>query len=89
MAVQGIFTANCVKCHTGPRAKQGIDLSSYDTAMKGGKEGVVIVAGDVAGSKLDMALHGKGAKQMPPTGPIPDPDIATIEAWIKDGAKNG
>jgi hypothetical protein len=88
-AVQTIFTANCVKCHSGPRAKAGIDLSSYETAMKGGVEGPVIKAGDAAGSKLVMALHGQGAKQMPPRSSIPAGDIATIEGWIKDGAKNG
>jgi len=89
VAVQATFTANCVKCHSGGRPKAGLDLSNYDTLMKGGKEGPVIKAGDPAGSQLVMALHGQGAKQMPPPGPLPATDIAAIEAWIKDGAKNG
>jgi mono/diheme cytochrome c family protein len=88
-AVQTIFTTNCAKCHGDGRPKAGITLTSYDGVMKGGREGAIITAGDPAGSKLDMALHGKGAKQMPPGGPIPAADIATVEAWIKDGAKNG
>jgi hypothetical protein len=88
-AVQTIFTTNCVKCHSGARPKAGIDLSSYDTLMKGGREGAVIKPGDAAGSKLVMALHGQGAKQMPPPGPLAPADVATVEAWVKDGAKNG
>ena len=90
VAVQAIFTANCVKCHGDGRPKAGIDLTNYDGVMKGGREGAVIKAGDAAGSKLVMALHGQGAKQMPPApATLPAADIATIEAWIKDGAKNG
>ncbi|MHB8635155.1 MAG: c-type cytochrome domain-containing protein [Fimbriimonadaceae bacterium] len=89
-AVQAIFSANCVKCHSGPAPKAGIDLSSYESAMKGGRQGAVINAGDAAGSKLVMALHGQGAKQMPPPpATVPAADIATIEAWITAGAKNG
>jgi protein TonB len=77
-------------CHASGKPKAGIDLTSYDSVMKGGREGAIVKAGDVSGSKLDMALHhAGGVKQMPPPGPLPATDIATIEGWIKDGAKNG
>ena len=88
--VQAIFTASCAKCHSGARPKYGMDLTSYDGVMKGGTEGPVVKAGDAAGSKLVLALRGQGgAKQMPPKSSIPAADIAKIEAWITDGAKNG
>lgn len=87
-AIQAVFNANCTKCHSGAQARQGIDLSSYEGAIKGGNEGVVIKPGDPAGSKMIMALHGQnGVKQMPPRNPLPPETIAKIEAWIKDGAK--
>ncbi|HLK13185.1 MAG TPA: c-type cytochrome domain-containing protein [Fimbriimonadaceae bacterium] len=89
VAVQTLFTTNCVKCHGDANPKAGITLTNYDGVMKGGREGAVVAAGDPAGSKLVKALHGQGAKQMPPGGPLPAADVATIEAWIKDGAKNG
>jgi mono/diheme cytochrome c family protein len=86
-AAQAVFTKNCLPCHGDSNPKAGITLTSYEGVMKGGREGVIIKAGDPDGSKLDMALHGKGAKQMPPKGALPAADIATIESWIKDGAK--
>lgn len=88
-AVQTILTTNCAKCHSGDRPKAGINLSSYEGVMKGGMEGPIVTAGDPDGSKLIKALKGQGAKQMPPRSSIPATDIATIEAWIKDGAKIG
>ena len=89
VAVQAVFTTNCVKCHGDAGPKAGISLTSYDGVMKGGREGAVVVAGDPEGSKIIKALHGSGAKQMPPGGALPASDIATVEAWIKSGAKNG
>lgn len=90
-AVQTILTANCAPCHGGPQPKGGINLTSYDTIMKGGEEGPVVTAGDPDKSVIIMALKGQGGKrQMPPRGgPLPAADVKTIEDWIKAGAKNG
>jgi mono/diheme cytochrome c family protein len=89
-SVQATFSKNCISCHGASRPKAGINLTSYDTIMKGGKEGPVVVAGDPAGSKIIKALrHQPGAAAMPPRGALPDADIANIQAWIKAGAKNG
>jgi len=86
--VQAIFSKSCVGCHQGAGAKAGIVLTDHDAVMKGGKEGPIVKAGDSEGSILLQALHGAGGKkQMPPAGPLPEGDIKTIEAWIKDGAK--
>ena len=37
-----IFKASCMKCHSGKETKGGIDLSSYASVKKGGKEGLEI-----------------------------------------------
>lgn len=89
-AVQAIFDTNCIKCHGGSgRAKGGINLTNYDGVIKGGEEGAIVTAGKPDTSVIVMALHGKGAKQMPPRNPLSAADIATISDWIKAGAKNG
>ena len=87
-SVQPILITNCMPCHASSKPKAGINLTSYESVMKGGREGAIVKAGDPDGSKIDMALHGKGAKQMPPKGPLAPADIAKIETWIKAGAKN-
>lgn len=87
--VQALFTARCVGCH-GENGKDGIDLRSYESAMKGGKEGPIIVAGDPANSLIVKAVKGEGGvDRMPKMGsPLSAEEIATIETWIKDGAKS-
>lgn len=86
--VSATFQANCVGCHGANNPKAGINLTSYETIMKGGTEGPIVVAGDPAASMLVKALKGEGAKQMPPKkDPLPSDQIQQIENWIKDGAK--
>ncbi|MCX6037058.1 MAG: NapC/NirT family cytochrome c [Chloroflexi bacterium] len=50
--IQPIFAARCTMCHSGASAQAGLDLSIYAGVMQGSKNGVVIVPGDSAGSKL-------------------------------------
>jgi len=89
-AVQAIFTKSCVGCHGAANGKAGINLTTYEGAMKGGMEGPVITAGDPDHSKLIDALRGRpGAKQMPMKAPkLAEDQIKLIEDWIKAGAKN-
>ncbi len=70
----------------GPAA--GIDLSSYDGAMKGGRRGPVITAGDPDGSELVKAVSGPNPKMPKNKPPLSPDDIKTISDWIKAGAKN-
>jgi mono/diheme cytochrome c family protein len=89
-AVQAIFTSKCAGCHGATNPKAGINLTSYETAMKGGMEGPIITAGDPDHSKIVDALRGRnGAKQMPmKAAALPEDQIKTIEDWIKAGAKS-
>src|SRR6188472_3670228 len=57
--------------------------------MKGGEEGVVIVPGKSAESRMILALTGKVEPRMPPEDE-PQPtaeEIAVLAAWIDAGAK--
>lgn len=87
--VSDILTKSCVGCHNSTKPADGIDLSSYEAVIKGGKEGPIVVAGDPAKSILAMSLKGEGGiKKMPLKGdPLTEAQIKTIEDWIKDGAK--
>ena len=87
--IQPLLQQRCAACHTGPGAKEGVDLSSHDAVMKGGREGAIVVAGDPDKSLLVDVLTGRNGKpQMPPKqAPLSADEIKTIEAWIKDGAK--
>ena len=82
-----ILTKRCAiaKCHVvdGPH---DIDLRTYDSLMKGGDEGVIVIAGNAMESEIvEEIAEGK----MPPKGaPLDAGQIQLIIDWINDGAKN-
>ena len=88
--VAPIFKQNCVGCHSGPHPKNGLDLSTYASMMKGDKDGKAIVPGKPDVSRLSLAIHHKLKKpsdSMPPGRTLSAGDIAKIDAWIRSGAK--
>ena len=65
----------------------GLVLESYDTLMKGGAHGAVIIPGKVEQSRMILMLEGKVQPRMPFGGdPLPAADIATLNAWVASGA---
>jgi cytochrome c len=89
--VKPILVTNCAKCHMGENHKGGLNLDTQAAMMKGGRDGVVIVAGDPANSMLVKLIRHEGPaddpKPMPPRAPkMSDADIAVVEQWVKAGA---
>ena len=82
-----ILTERCAiaECHVvdGPH---DIDLRTYDTLMKGGDEGAIVLADNARESEIvEEIAEGK----MPPEGPPLDAaQIQLIIDWINEGAKN-
>ena len=86
--VAPILQKNCLACHASATKMGGLIVESYDSLMKGGKDGAVIVPGKSGASKLVEMLEGKVQPRMPfNTDPLPAADIAAIKAWIDAGAK--
>src|SRR6266481_1109305 len=80
--IQPIFQKRCYVCH-GPQAQmKGLRLDDRQAAMR------VIAPGDSAHSRLIAMTTGAGGKFMPPTGPpLSTQEVATLRAWIDQGAK--
>jgi hypothetical protein len=91
--IKPILDANCVSCHTPGSAgfdKSGLRLDSYDAMMKGTKFGAVVVPGSSVSSTLYRLVSGQAdpSIRMPHgQSALPDTDVATIAAWIDQGAK--
>ena len=84
--VRPVLAHNCFACHTDAKMG-GLQLDTREHALKGGKSGPVIVPGDPAKSRLALAISYTDSKlKMPPSGKLPDADIAALTTWIKDGA---
>ena len=92
--VQPILAKNCSECHA-PGGKgfeaSGLDTTSYQSLMKGGKFGPLVKPGDALTSTLNILVEGRAHSSIRmPHGreKLPDKDIDTLKAWVNEGAKN-
>ncbi len=88
--VEPIFAARCFSCHGPHRHKANLRLDSYSSLMRGGKDGLVVRAGNVRASELFRRITlprdrddfmPKGGK-----GPLSTGQVKLIELWITAGA---
>ncbi len=78
--VASLFNSKCVVCHNADTLAGGMDLSSYASLMKGGKDGAVIVPGDSANSLLVTVQADKHFMNLLPE------ELDLVKAWIDSGA---
>jgi mono/diheme cytochrome c family protein len=82
-----LLKENCLECHGSGKTKGDFDLATREALLKGGAEGVSVVAGNSKSSKLLKMLRHEEEPYMPSKKPkLPDSDIAAIAAWIDAGA---
>jgi nitrate/TMAO reductase-like tetraheme cytochrome c subunit/mono/diheme cytochrome c family protein len=76
-----LFTSRCGACH-GEDGIQGLNLTTYQTAMKGSVNGPVIIPGDAAGSPLVQKQSGS----TPHFGQLSPEELSLVIDWINTGA---
>jgi len=92
--VQPILAKNCSECHAAGQkgfVASGLDTTSYQNLMKGGKFGPLVKPGDALTSALNMLVEGRvhASIQMPHgREKLPAKDIETLKVWVNEGAKN-
>lgn len=85
-----IFRPSCAtaSCHAGdaPVAGLAFDVSPAEV-RRVLLDNSLVYAGEPEGSPLLNFLRGEDVpRRMPPDGPLPEADIALVEAWIVAGA---
>lgn len=94
--IKPIFDNSCIKCHSGDKPKAKLKLDNLTDALKGDRDGKVIIVGDSAKSPLVLSVAHLTDDQdtwMPPLhnkaniGPLTADQIGLIRAWIDEGAK--
>src|SRR3972149_11199420 len=83
-----IFEARCLECHGPEKQKNGLRVDSRENLLQGGDYGPDLIPGNPDKSRLYLAVSG-GEKDlvMPPKGdPLTEDQIATLRAWIEQGA---
>src|ERR1700745_3899690 len=73
---------------TGLAKMGGLVMESYESLMKGGAHGPVVVPGKGMESRIILMLEGRLQPRMPFNGvPLSAGEIETIRRWIDAGAK--
>lgn len=78
--VAGYFESTCAACHNATTLTGGLDLTSYEAVMKGGKDGAVILPGNAEGSLLVSVQSSKHFANLSPA------ELDVVRQWIDAGA---
>ena len=86
--IEPVLRERCQICHGAALQQSSLRLDRREGAMRGGASGPAVVPGDSAASALVQRLEGaNGLARMPPGDALPPSVIATIRAWIDQGAE--
>ncbi len=87
--VEPILHKNCYLCHGPSQQMNGLRLDRRADVLKGGHSGKAVLPGDSARSALiHRVASDKEGFKMPPAGPaLSTREIATLRAWIDQGAR--
>jgi hypothetical protein len=90
--VAPIFENKCSNCHNAEKRKGKLRLDSFENVMRGGKDGIVVKAGDPKHSELfrRINLPPDDKDFMPTDGkpPLTASEVKVIELWIASGASS-
>lgn len=83
-----ILKRSCTGCHHPGKMKGELDLTTHAAFKKGGKHGASFKEGDAKNSSVIEEISGK-EPSMPKEGdPLSAAEVALIEKWITEGAKD-
>jgi hypothetical protein len=84
--VRPLLAERCFKCHSATKQESSLRVDHLRFLKHGGDSGPAIVPGKPDESLLIQAVRYDGDYQMPPTGKLPQKEIATLEKWVAIGA---
>ncbi len=86
--VRPLLQEHCIECHGAKKQKGELRLDAKPYALKGGHDGPVLVAGDVAKSPLfQRIITTDDDERMPPKGErLSAEQVSAVKAWIESGA---
>ena len=88
--IQPLLEKNCLGCHSTTAKQAGLDLSSRQGLLEGGKDGPAVVPGNGKGSLLYRVITHSQQPAMPPQEEkLPAQAAALIGLWIDLGVPYG
>ena len=79
-----VFENSCIRCHGGSRTEKGLDLRTYESLMRGSRNGAMLIPGDAENS--EMAIQVISGEMPRRASKLLDEQIQLIVDWINQGA---
>src|SRR5438874_11185909 len=79
-----ILEKHCATCHVAANPAGGLNVSSFDALLSGGKHGPAIAPGDARQSLLLQYVRGEKTPRMPMGGALSEDVIASLEKSINE-----
>ncbi len=90
--IRPILEEKCTSCHNESKKKGGLALSSTEAILKGGREGLALVHGDLEQSGMfhRVTLNPHDKEFMPPDGktPLTEEEVNLLRFWIQSNDTN-
>ena len=84
--IRPVLSTKCQVCHNGELKTAELDLSSAEGFLRGGANGPLIDKDNPGESRLLKVLSYEERQKMPPTGKLPQGELADVAAWVNAGA---
>jgi len=82
-----VIREKCVRCHSGEKPPNGLDLTTVDKMMKGGKRGPALVRYKPYESLIWKVITAQDDfPVMPPFDRLSEIEVEAIRIWIYHGA---
>lgn len=86
-AAMVLLKNRCFSCHNEQKAKGGLVMNSREALLKGGDNGAALTPGEPDKSPVITSLAADADPHMPPKKQLSPEQIATLTAWVKNGAE--
>jgi len=87
--IHPMLVEKCGDCHAGAKASSGLDVTSFNALMKGGKHGPALIVGKPDESSLVAYVRGLKKPRMPMgDDPLTVDQVHLLREWIAAGAHN-
>jgi hypothetical protein len=81
-----VLARECYSCHNQVKREGALSLHTYQTLMKGGKNGPALVPGNSGESRMIQMVEGLLEPIMPEDGFLEDQEIEALRSWVDSGA---
>lgn len=81
--VEPLLQAKCSRCHSPTKSRSGLDLSSFQSILRGGDHGAAVLPGRPDDSPMVRLVEMGSDPHMPPKEQLSREEIDLLRTWVQ------